>query len=352
MFRIFLILLFIIIFIVVVYISILKKKIDTPILFQFNKDFDNFNYSDDINKPFSELGISNTNAFKDATFILFSDYTFIDTNLDKIPFKKSQIIYGFKGTDQLANKSYLATHMINTNYIPQTFILSDKTIDIVDGNIYFLKKNIQRQEGNLITTDINYIKNFAYEDGYVVAQELLQDVYLVNKRKINLRVYLLVLINRGQIYWFIYKDGFIYYTPKFFEKNSPDKDVNITTGYIDRSVYEENPLTHTDLYNFMGIEKSNILKNNMTKLFKVIKEKYSNILLEENSKIPGMKVNILGVDVGPTSDLDVKLIEINKGPSLVYMDERDKEVKLNMVKNMMTLIGVLPKNNPFMFEQI
>ena len=38
----------------------------------------------------------------------------------------------------------------------------------------------------------------------------------------------------------------MYYTPELFEKNSSDLKKNITTGYIDRQIYIDNPLTHMD----------------------------------------------------------------------------------------------------------
>jgi hypothetical protein len=55
-----------------------------------------------------------------------------------------------------------------------------------------MKKNIQRQEGLKISKDKNEILN-CYKDGYAVVQELLQDPYLINGRKINLRVYCLFI---------------------------------------------------------------------------------------------------------------------------------------------------------------
>jgi hypothetical protein len=343
----------IVIILLFVCLYILKLKGLNPELkmYQFNAEFTNLTHSDPINSPFSELGYKEAQIFKDANFVLFSDYIYIDYNLSKIPFFKETVIYGFNGMDQLANKGYLAKYMRDTNYIPKTYVLAEGEIPTI-ANIYFLKKNIQRQEGNLITKDMSYIQTKALSDGFVVAQELLQDVYLVNKRKINMRVYLLVVIEGDNIKWYLYKDGFIYYTPKYFEKNSIDKDVNITTGYIDRSVYIDNPLTHTDLYKIMEKDDVKRLKKNIHRLFVSVKQKYSDKLLELNKNILGLKVNILGVDVGPTSNLDVKLIEINKGPSLTYMDERDKSIKFNMVKNLMTLIGISKNGDPYMFETV
>ena len=43
----------------------------------------------------------------------------------------------------------------------------------------------------------------------------------------------------------------MYYTPELFEKGNPSFKKNITTGYIDRKVYDENPLTHEDFKKYL-----------------------------------------------------------------------------------------------------
>ena len=53
------------------------------------------------------------------------------------------------------------------------------------------KNNYQRQEGLEIHTKLDTI--LKSRDKYILVQELLQDPYLVSGRKINLRVYVLVI---------------------------------------------------------------------------------------------------------------------------------------------------------------
>ena len=91
---------------------------------------------------------------------------------------------------------------------------------------------------------------------YVVVQELLQDPYTISGRKINLRVYVLVVKNNNKTNLYIYSDGFMYYTAELFQKNSTDTKINITTGYIDRKVYEENPLTHNDFKSYLDSDRN------------------------------------------------------------------------------------------------
>lgn len=336
-------------------------------VFQCNTDFNNLTNSDMPTSPFTEMidehGYVVVKDFNDANLVLFSDFALIDQKINSLPFNKGRqyYVYGLKGSDDMASKARLAKKMMESNserYIPKSFVVFDEG-DIrklkeyhKEGNIYMLKKNIQRQEGNLITKDIEYITTKAAEDDYVVCQELLQNPYLVNKRKINLRVYMLITKHDNNMNFYIYKNGFMYYTPKFFEKNNTERDVNITTGYIDRKVYEENPLTLQDFNDFLGEEKAKRLWQNIIDTFKAIKSTYRDVLLKENEEIPGSQFNIFGVDVAPDENLNTMIIEINKGPDLSYKDERDKQVKLTMMYDAFTIMKLSSKGNPNNFMKM
>ena len=306
----------------------------------------------DISKDYKMQTVHNA---RDANIVFFTDYALIDTMLPKLTdyFYNDTFIYGFAGQDQIAHKALLAIYIrkLYPEIIPKTYILFDNE-KVTEQAIYFIKKNIQRQEGNFITDDIDYINDKAANDSYVVAQELIQDVYLINKRKINMRFYLLVCINNSEVDFYIYRDGFMYYTPDFFEKNSLEKDKNITTGYIDRQVYIDNPLTHDDFYKTLSQEDQHKFKNNVRILFEKLKKVYKPIFKNANKDIPGYKFNILGVDIAPKSDLDVLLIEVNKYPSLQYMDKRDRDLKYNMLVDMFTLVKIVDNGNAKMFEKM
>lgn len=356
--------LLIIVLIIVLIINHKRKKynynipLNTYNVFQFNASFSNLNESDKPLSPFIDVFdkystlFSVTDKFKSSNLLLFSDYSLIDQNISHIPFDKTKYyyIYGLKGSDDMANKANLAQYMrANDKYIPKTYIL-DKKNDLIklqeehkDGNIYILKKNIQRQEGTFITNDIDFILNKSLSENYVVCQELLQNPFIVNGRKINIRIYLLPVIDENNnMEFYIYKNGFMYYTPKMFEKGTIDRDINITTGYIDRKVYEENPLTLHDLLKFIGKENTEKLTENMVEMFRELKKVYEPILRENNKNIPGLKFNIFGVDVAPNESLETQLIEINKGPDLMAKDQgRDKDLKQGMIYDCFNLVGLI-----------
>lgn len=311
----------------------------------------------DIIEPFNSLfkihKIKKGRSYIHADILFFkllTDYITIFPHIVKI--KRSLCIYSLKSIDILANKAML--HKIlsiddakQKKYTPVTYILDNKNdfsdfLDDFDASkLYILKKNVQRQKGCTITNNIEYIKRSLHNE-YVVGQELLQDPFLVNGHKINLRQYVLVIIKQ-KCKFKLYNNGFMYYTPKKFKKNSLDKDRHITTGYIDRKIYDDNPLTVKELYNYLGTKKANILKQNIFNLFNYISSAYIPHIMKYDAN-HHLNFMILGCDVAVNKNLGCKVMEINKGPDLTYKDERDKSVKYNLVKDTLYQIGLI--NNP------
>lgn len=290
-----------------------------------------------------------------ADIYFFETLNIIDHLMGKAPFgTNTKFIFGIQGTDDMVSKSMMALNMRKTlsvevaaRILPITFIYdlqSDLRIlynDIrKESGVYILKKNIQRQEGNLITRDPQTIMDAGKKD-YVVAQRLLTNPLIVGGRKVNMRVYLLVYIPPGgeRARFAIYNNGFMYYTPKQWDPLSIDPDVHITTGYIDREVYERNPLTYRDLEVYMGAPAYARLWDNIKAVMSNVRETFQDHLTQQNKAYPGTKFLIYGCDVQPDDQFGVKLIEINKGPDLGYKDERDKEVKYNMVSDAFRLVG-------------
>lgn len=282
-------------------------------------------------------------------------------------------IFMLNNTDYMVSKLALWQYLkgkygsdIASNMIPYTWDLTDTNDTELfksqyDKNkIYITKNNHQRQEGIEIHTNLESI--LASKDKYLLVQELLQDPYLVSGRKINLRVYVLVIRdNYSNTKLQVYRDGFMYYTPEFFEKNNPSFKKNITTGYIDRQVYVENPLTHKDFR--IWLDNS---KRQLTDIEKYIKTAYPHIKLSDyvfsqiyellgfifqtydnvvGTKTHGVSFQLYGVDVAINQDLKPMVMEINKGPDLSAKDGRDKELKMNLSNDILKSVGLIETNS-------
>lgn len=315
--------------------SVYKKK-DNPI--PFKNSLRSFN-------------ILETRSISQAQFIFFSfliDYQYYYKIISNLPPK---YVYSLLSIDLLASKSTMYKILKQNSsisqlykYCPRTYILDDPQ-DIVmlkseftPRNAYIIKKNLQRQTGCKITNNLNLIMNSSNEQ-YVVCQRMLGSPYLIGGHKINLRQYLLLIVDK-RMKAYLYNDGFVYYTPKQYQASSLEQDRNITTGYIDRRIYDKYPMTVKELYNYIGIDHTNKLKIELQRLFEYIVAAYRNII-ESNDGNKHTNFVVLGCDVAVHTNLDCKIMEINKGPDLSYKDERDKKVKQNMILDVFQKIGII-----------
>ena len=293
----------------------------------------------------------------------------INNNIKNNIYGKNLRIFMLKNTDYLVSKIVLWLiikyyyEKDATKLMPYTWNLNNKD-DINDfrekfskDKLYIIKNNAQRQEGLVILDDLEKIINS--NNKYLLVQELLQDPYLINGRKINLRVYCLFIKDiNGNSKVCIYNDGFMYYTPDPFEKNTKEFSKNITTGYVDRQVYQENPLTHEDFRIYLDSNRNltdieNSIRNKgsilseyiffqiyglLTAVFKV----YLNLLTLDNL---GVGFQLYGADIAINDNLNPSLMEINKGPDLSAKDERDKNLKLKLSEDILKSVGLLPNQD-------
>ena len=274
-------------------------------------------------------------------------------------------IFIIQNSDQIASKSDLWLNLVQKYGVdkaktmcPMTYVLYN-TEDIKKFNveydknkIYILKKNIQRQEGLKITQNKDEIIH-GFKNNYVIVQELLQDSYIVNDRKINLRFYTLVICNNGVLNVYVFKDGFMYYTKHPFVKNSLDFWSNVTTGYIDRWVYKINPLTHIDFKKYL--DNKNISSDDVfNEVYKLIGELIMSVdvkFCKDNEFKFCTTFQLFGIDVALDENLKPKIIECNKGPNLIINDDRDGQLKKSLVKDIFKVLGII-KNESHNFVRV
>lgn len=292
---------------------------------------------------------------------------------DAMPIKDGALYYIIDGVDTMTAKDWLWKNCVahhglakSITMMPMSYILYD-TDDINrfkkeynSNKIYIMKKNVQRQTGLLITNKDDDIID-GYKNGYVIAQELLQDPYEIRGRKINLRFYVLVTCKQGKINVYVYNNGFMYYTKELFKKNSTHSDHNITTGYIDRWVYDINPLTHDEFRTYL--DSPNVKDRNMTTQEKNImgqKIKISDVVFDRINKLlaevfitfigkicqstltyNNMKFQLFGIDISINDELQPMIMEINKGPDMGGKDKKDYTVKYNATTDVLRIANVI-----------
>ena len=275
--------------------------------------------------------------------------------LDIKPTDPSQKIFLIKGCDNLSRKDNIWSNLVNaygraraSKYMPMTYLTETKASsdlalfkkDYTAGDVYILKKNKQRQQGLKVLNNYEEIMS-SVDDGYVIIQHMLQDPYIINGRKTNCRVYLLIVCHAGEKKAYMYDNGFMYYSRTPFKPNSVDMDRIITTGYGDRAFYQKNPLTLKDMVKHVG-PKVDIISRGKDLLRNIWKACNPVLCSEPKGKMyKNITFQLFGCDVAYNDKLVPQLIEINKGPDLSGKDERDSALKFGLVEDIFRTIGVI-----------
>lgn len=276
-------------------------------------------------------------------------------NLSSQELKCVSWVSGVKGMDYIVGKNYLWATLKDyyrelelNELVPKCYLLESKS-DITDflsnckdlEEIFILKKNIQQQQGLVLKRrkelDSELLEHF-HLDEFVIIQKYLKDPFLIDLRKINMRVYLLITIENNVLKAYIYNDGFIYYTESKYRYTTNVRD-SVTTGLqSDRTVYTRNPLTHSDLRDYLTKEGLS-----PSKLFSNIRNCITKVLLGTKRRLSGhqgkLNFQLFGCDIQPDLNLNVKLIEINKAPSLEPKDSRDSKLKSRLQNDIFEVLN-------------
>jgi len=261
-----------------------------------------------------------------------SGYNRVEIELDKLkPTSPDQIIFGIQGCDEVVSKPGL-WKMLENKYgrekamtiMPQTYLFENEDhINLFkenykEGNTYILKKRKQRKEGLLLTKDINEILT-AKEKEFTIIQDYMRDVLLVNNRKINLRIYLLLTIKDGILEAHINKYGTCIYTNKDFDDTNFDFEHNITSYNLDLKIYDKNPMTFKQLRTYLsehGYENPEILFDRIDNNIKLLCDAIKNSIGRGHNLKDNLCAQIFGMDFIIDKDLNPYLLECNKGPDM------------------------------------
>lgn len=264
-----------------------------------------------------------------------------------------QKIFIIKGHDNLSRKDKLWESLQNTygdraqDIMPKTYQLriaddfQRLMNDYTPGKVYILKKNIQRQQGLWMTTDkLELVQG--RDRGYVIAQEMLQDPYLLDGRKTNCRIYLLIVCKAGKKTGYLYNNGYMYYTPKPFQINSTDKDRVITAGLSterkDEEFYQTHPLTMQEWQANIDVD-IDLFVSAGALLNRVLTATSPNFCtgghLQDRTTF-----QLFGCDIAFNNRLIPQLIEINKGPDLSSKSDKETALKNDLITCMFKQVGV------------
>ena len=285
-------------------------------------------------------------------------YNNVEKELQQIDLKgdRNKIIFGINGCDRIVAKNSIWDIIRKTygskhagSLMPQSYVLHDPDDirklheDYNEKNIYILKKNIQRKEGLKLTSDLREILE-AYKEKYRVAQLYLRDLYLVNRRKVNLRIYLLVVIKGSKKRYYLCKAGKCIYTYKEYNDDDFDFESNITSYHLDMNVYKNNPRTLDDLITHLNKngKNGNLLFKNIEENFRYVCKAIDPYLFQSSNIEGAVTFQLFGADIVFDNNMHPYLLEFNKGPDMSGRDKTDEVLKDHVIYDMYSIVGILP----------
>ena len=274
--------------------------------------------------------------------------------------RKGQNVFGICGSDTIASKSSLwkvvsgyygrefASKLIPESWLLKNnveFPLFEKKFD--SDKVYILKKNVQRKKGIKLTSDLEEVKN-AYKSKYVMVQEK-RDSIIVNKRRLNLRIYVFVVYKQGKKSVFIHDSAKVLYTSKDVDENSGSNseefETLITNSYVtDLEIYNKNPLTLNKLLEYLEENRGVNSVKMRQKIYNLLK----NVMIALLPKVCNCKnmrdqnmYQMFGADVLIDTDYTPYVLEFNKGPDMKHKDEADHKLKKKVIFDTFEKMGVI-----------
>ncbi len=313
-------------------------------------------------------------------------YNFVEHELPTIQLSDvpSQLyIFGINGCDKMVSKNNIWSTLKKhygfdeaSQIMPASYVLEDRDDmalfkrDYQKDHIYILKKNVQRKEGLKLTKDYDFITKTAASQEYKVVQTYMRNLYLINGRKVNLRVYLLIVLQGDQRRFYISTLGKCIYTNKKYNDNDFDFESNITSYHLDMSVYKDHPRTFEELRTYIqlawlaeGQQRSAatwagsrqehdpqkdpnapslfFVKMNQ-KLQKMCSALSHEFYQSENIRSRNaISFQLFGVDVIMNDQLEPYILEVNKGPDMSGRDDVDKKMKYTVQAHMFEKVGLI-----------
>lgn len=237
------------------------------------------------------------------------------------------------------------------NHLPKTYLL-DNFRDNVQFNknhdndkLYILKKNTHRKEGIKLFRGKKLEVLREYEEGqYKLIQEFIGNPYLVNKRIMVVRLYLVIFRNEKYNYG-IHKYGKCLYTSKDFSLNKIETERLITDSKL--KLGEDFPKNLEKLEKYDKNINIDLLKKPIISVLNCYRQYLEKI--DDNTPNKFLTFfQLFGVDIILDSEYNPYLLEINKSPDMnnIY-DEDDREGKMSVVRDMKEFID--KGNSNFVF---
>ena len=262
-------------------------------------------------------------------------------------------IYAISGCDRIVSKNFLwqiLEHTYTRKYakqlMPDTFIISQQQdMDLFKqtysrDTLYFLKKNLQRKKGIFISNNLEEILQ-EKDNGYKIIQKELSELYLINGRKINLRLYLLIICHQNEVKFYLHKHGKCIYTNKVYADDKLDLESHLTSLNMSKKLYDTLPHTLEDLKEYLRPEDNLLLFNNIYINLKIILKACKPYLNNLNNLKKHTCFQLFGLDYLFNKEMYPFLLEMNKGPDMNPINFTDKILKKLILRDTFHLVDII-----------
>ena len=357
-------LIFISISLVLLYIIILYKNSNEIERFKNFYKCKKYGNNKITNHVFDSKKIVRTYDKQKWDFYMPCGYNNVERELKTIiPNNKEQSIFGITGCDKIVSKNNL-WNLLRKRYgrqqasqlMPETFLYNDIELDIFTqrykpNKIYLVKKNLQRKLGIQLSKDYNELLSFKNE-GFRLIQEYVDNLVLINQRKVNLRVYLLISCINGNIKAYINREGKCIYTNKNFSENNLDLETHLTSLNTTADIYNDRPQTFEDLKSYLGQGNYHLLMDNIVRNLILVIKATKHELCKLKSLDKNVTFQLFGLDYIFTYEMFPYILEVNKGPDMNSKNEIDKQMKIKVMNDCFKTVGIIQDDNSNSFNEL
>ena len=295
-----------------------------------------------------------TNHPENPNLYMPCTYNNVELELYNIPSDQvaNSKIFAIPGCDILASKDTLwhqlektYTRMHASRIMPETYITasaSDMNLFVSNythGTTYILKKNIQRKRGIIILNNLADILNTVHRDPrYVIIQHYISNPFLINNRKLNIRLYVAVVCKPDtKPKGYLHPLGKCIYTNQDYQSNDiTNLERHLTSLNLDVGIYSSLPYNLQQLEKLLTTQKySTVWDKIVKKLGMVMQAVKAGICQDVKGKV---NFQLFGVDVMLDDMLEPWILEFNKGPDMTYKMAMDKEIKEKVYEDLFAMI--------------
>lgn len=188
----------------------------------------------------------------------------------------------------------------------------------------------------------------------MIVQRYISNPLLIDELKFDLRIYVLVTcVQPLRVY--LYKDGLARFSTHKFETPNESNIGNLFQHLTNYAINKNHENFTVDEENFATGHKRLLSTLFTEEILNAMLEKIGDLILKSIiAVLPGLQnaynlskkenpntcFQLLGFDILMTDNMKFKLIEINQNPSLMTETGVDKEIKNNMMRNVLEMMEV------------